>query len=58
MEPVLSGTLTDDDSEFDLDIRVQAVTPALWAEPGEKPYPHTFDCSVTACGQTCVGPNC
>jgi len=39
MEPVLSGTLTDNDTEFDLDIRVQAVTPALWAEPGEKALP-------------------
>jgi hypothetical protein len=61
MEPVLPETLTDDDTEFDLDVRVHAVARELGAERGEKPGPITppsFDCSVTACGNTCVGPNC
>jgi hypothetical protein len=51
MEPVLPETLTDDDTEFDLDVRLQPVARKLWAE-GEKAgpiIPHSVDCSVTAC---------
>ena len=55
MELVLPETRTDDDAEFDLDVRVQAVARKPWAEAGEKPYPITYLCTQTACGQSCVG---
>jgi hypothetical protein len=55
MEPVMPETLTDDDTEFDLDVKVLGVA-RVWAKPGEKPIPippHTELCSVTACGPNC-----
>jgi hypothetical protein len=38
MEPVMPETLTDDDTEFDLDVKVLGVA-RVWAKPGEKPHP-------------------
>jgi hypothetical protein len=58
VESVLPETLTDDNTEFDLDVRFQAVAREFWAERGEKPIPvppHSFGCSVTACGPDCGG---
>jgi hypothetical protein len=56
MEPVLPETLTDPDTEFDLDVRVQAVARDVWVASAEKPNTPEKECvgsNYTCCPGTC-----
>jgi hypothetical protein len=49
MEPVPPESLTDDDTEFDLDVRVRAVAGEHWAERGETPHTAQPGCTHITC---------
>jgi hypothetical protein len=56
MEPVLPETLTDDDTEFDLDVRVQGVARDVSVASAETPNTPGKDCvgsNYTCCPGTC-----
>jgi hypothetical protein len=55
MEPVLPETLTDD-TEFDLDVTLEAVARHVSADPGKKPPDDTSDAGT--CGATCPAFGC
>jgi hypothetical protein len=56
MEPVLRETLTDEDTEFDLDVKLEAVARHVSADPGKKPPDDTSDAGT--CGATCPAFGC
>ena len=56
MEPVLRETLTDDDVEFDLDVRLRPVDGHMVAEEDQSQPPRCTEPPQCAAGETLAPP--